>query len=361
METEIIIIRKTNEHDSNNIVEMEAKSFGHKKGEFNKMLKNYEKKQKSNTNRNLGYKVFKNSVIRTLDTIQRLRFISVLGLILAALLFTAFDASAQTGCPQIVISKDGTLISYEVYGAGEPTLVFVHGLSCDSRYWRNQIPVFSLEHKVVILDLAGHGHSGVTRETYSMEGFGEDVQSVVEATGSQNVILIGHSMGGAVIAEAARLMPQSVKGLIGIDTFENIEYPLSREELNIMLAPMKKDFQSGMRQFVQQMLSPNTDSKLHEWIIADMSAGSPTIALSTMEESLLPSVTGQAAKIFEEIRIPVMTVNSDMWPIDYDANRRHMFSFDAIVIKGADHFLMLDRSEEFNKALKQAIKSIVEN
>jgi pimeloyl-ACP methyl ester carboxylesterase len=325
------------------------------KGEFGKMLKNYEKKQKRNI------KVFKNSAIRTWDTIQRLRFISGFVLILAALLFTAFDAKAQTEWSQIVASKDGTLISYEVYGTGEPTLVFVHGLSCDSRYWRNQIPVFSLEHKVVVLDLAGHGHSGVTRETYSMEAFGADVQSVVEVTGSQNVILIGHSMGGAIIAEAARLMPQRVKGIIGIDTFENIEYPLSREELNIMLAPLQKDYQSGMCQFVQQMLSPNTDAKLREWIIADMSAAPPSIALSTMEEALLQSVTGQAAKIFEEIHIPVMTVNGDLWPIDYEANRRHMFSFDAIVIKKADHFLMMNRSDEFNKALKQAIKSIVEN
>jgi len=38
-----------------------------------------------------------------------------------------------------------------------------------------------------------------------------------------------------------------------------------------------------------------------------------------------------------------------------------MFSFDAIVIKKADHFLMMNRSDEFNKALKQAIKSIAEN
>ena len=309
----------------------------------------------------MKHKVFKDSAIRTWNIIQRSSFISVFVLILAALLFTVCDAKAQTEWPQVVASKDGTLISYEVYGAGEPTLVFVHGWSCDTRYWRNQIPAFSLEHKVVLLDLAGHGHSGVTRETYSMKAFGEDVLAIIEATGSQNVILIGHSMGGAIIAEAARLMPQRVKGIIGVDTFENIEYPLSREELNMMLTPLQKDFQSGTRQFVQQMLSPNTDAKLREWIIADMSAAPPSIALSAMEELMSQSITGQAAKIFEEIHIPIITVNGDLWPIDYEANRRHMFSFDAIVIKKADHFLMMNRSDEFNKALKQAIKSIVEN
>ena len=309
----------------------------------------------------MKHKVFKDSSLRIWNTIQQSRFISVYVLIFVALLFNVCDAKGQTEWPQTVASKDGTLISYEVYGAGEPTLVFVHGWSCDSRYWRNQISPFSQKHKIVLVDLAGHGHSGVTREKYSMKAFGEDILSVVEATGSQDIILIGHSMGGAVIAEAARLMPQRVKGIIGVDTYENIEYPLSPEEFDQMIAPLQKDFQSGTRQFVQQMLSPNTDANLREWIIADMSAAPPSIALSAMEELMSQSITGQAAKIFEEIHIPIMTINGDLWQIDYEANRRHMFSFDAIVIKKADHFLMMNRSDEFNKAMKQAIKSIAEN
>jgi len=44
-----------------------------------------------------------------------------------------------------------------------------------------------------------------------------------------------------------------------------------------------------------------------------------------------------------------------MWPINYEANRRHMFAYDAIVLKQADHFLMMDRPEEFNSALEKAI------
>jgi pimeloyl-ACP methyl ester carboxylesterase len=193
-----------------------------------------------------------------------------------------------------------------------------------------------------------------------MKAFGEDIQAVIEATGSHNVILIGHSMGGAVIAEAARLMLQRVKGLIGIDTFNNIEYPLSREEFDLMIAPLQKDFQTGTRQFVQQMLSPTTDAQLREWILADMSAAPSSVALSAMEELMAQYITGHAAHIFDELRIPVMTVNGDLWPIDYAANRRHMLSFEAIVLQGADHFLMMNRPDEFNTALEQAITAIVE-
>ena len=186
--------------------------------------------------------------------------------LLFALSLTIFpaQAGAQSVWPQTAVSKDGVPIAYEQYGAGEPTLVFVHGWSCDSRYWRAQIDHFAKKYRVVVLDLAGHGHSGLTRNRYTMQAFGQDVRAVVEAVGGRSVILIGHSMGGQVIAEAARLMPDRVIGLIGVDTFDNIEYPLTRKELEQMIAPLVDDFQVGTREFVAGMIRPDTDPRIRD-------------------------------------------------------------------------------------------------
>jgi pimeloyl-ACP methyl ester carboxylesterase/predicted enzyme related to lactoylglutathione lyase len=268
-------------------------------------------------------------------------------------------ASVTTEWPHMVESADGVPISYEVHGSGEPTLVFVHGWCCDARYWRAQVPYFSKTHRVVTLDLAGHGHSGAGRSQYTMPAFGEDVRAVAEAAGGEGVILIGHSMGGSVIAEAARLMPKRVVGLIGIDTLENIEYPLTTEQLEGMIAPLEKDFPAGSRQFLRVMISPHTDSALREWILSDASAEPPAVALSAMKGLMSQYITGEAAAVFDEIRVPVVTVNGDQWPINYEANRRHMFSYDAIVLKDAGHFLMMARPGEFNSALEQAINTVL--
>jgi len=274
------------------------------------------------------------------------------------LIVTAGTIQAQTQWPHVIPSKDGTAISYEDTGSGEPALIFVHGWSCDARYWRAQLPHFSKKHRVVILDLAGHGHSGMTRDRYTMAAFGEDVKAVVEAAGIRKAVLIGHSMGGSVIAEAARLMPDRVLGLIGVDTLENIEYPMTQEEFKKIFDPFEKDFQTAGRQFISAMIYPETDQRLREWILADMSSGPKNVALSAMNEMMTQYITGEAAKVFKEIRIPVVTVNGDLWPVNYEANRRHMFSYDAIILKKADHFLMMDRPAEFNRALTKAIKMI---
>lgn len=132
-----------------------------------------------------------------------------------------------------------------------------------------------------------------------MKAFGEDVQAVTEATNSPSVILIGHSMGGSVIAEAARLMPKRVIGIVGVDTLDNIEYPLTREELDQMLAPLKSDFQAGSRQFVKEMISSETNPLTREWILSDISSAPPAVALSAMKEMMTQYITGEAAKIFE--------------------------------------------------------------
>lgn len=274
--------------------------------------------------------------------------------------FSIVEAQAQTVWPQVAFSRDGTPVSYEIHGTGEPTLLFVHGWSCDARYWREQVPYFSKKHRVVNLDLAGHGHSGTTRKQYTMKAFGDDVRAVAEASGGSKFILVGHSMGGIVIAEAARLMGERVVGLIGIDNFNNVEYPLTREELQGMIAPMKADFREGSRQFAGSMILPDMAPELREWILSDMSAAPPGVALSAMNEFLSLFISGEAATMFEEIPIPVVTVNGDLWPIDYEANRRHMHSYHAIVLEKADHFLMMDRPEDFNRALEKAILMLTE-
>jgi len=274
----------------------------------------------------------------------------------------AFGAgTAEVVWPRVVLSEDGTPISYEVFGDGEPTLVFVHGWSCDGRYWRKQVPYFSKDHRVVVVDLAGHGHSGLSRSKYTMKDYGEDVRAVVDAVGSRSVILIGHSMGGTVSAEAARLMPDRVIGLIGIDTLQNIEYPMTPDELKMMIAPMKKDFRVGSRNFVEQMMRSGGDPELKEWILSDISAAPPSVALSATNCMMMEYIIGRAAKKFEGIKIPVVCVNTDMWPVDYEANRRHMKYFETITLKGTDHFLMLNSPEEFNRALDQAILMVLKN
>ena len=74
------------------------------------------------------------------------------------LLFILAAPFVQPGVKaEVVSAKDGVPIHYSVQGKGEPALVFVHCWSCDRHFWDNQVPVFAKNHRVVTLDLPGHG------------------------------------------------------------------------------------------------------------------------------------------------------------------------------------------------------------
>ena len=284
------------------------------------------------------------------------RLTTFLGIFLGCVLAAASVAGA--GTPGVVPSADGTPIAYEVHGSGEPTLIMVHGWSCDARYWREQLAYSAAQHRVVTVDLAGHGHSGAGREDYTMRSFGEDVRAVADAVGGNEVILVGHSMGGLVIADAARLLPGRVLGLIGVDSLHNLDFPVTEEHAAEMIAPLEADFPAACRQFAAAMILPDTEANLAEWIQADMAAAPAEVALSAMRGYMEQWITGAAPALFEELPLPVVAVCADLWPVDAEANRKHMRFFEAIVLEGTDHFLMLSATEDFNRALEEAVAMI---
>ena len=264
-------------------------------------------------------------------------------------------ARAEIDWPRVAVSADGIPISYEVHGAGEPTLVFIHGWSCDSRYWRAQLSHFAASHRVIALDLAGHGHSGLQREHYSMTAFGEDVRAVVEAEDAERVVLIGHSMGGAVSLAAAAAMPDRVAAIIGVDTFQDLGQRLSVEEVEAWVGPLREDFVANVRPFVAGMFIDSTDAALRDWVIADMSAAPPQVAVSAMQHLFETSGDPATLAILREQEIPMVTINADLWPTNVDGNAEQLPGFRAIILPDTDHFLHMAQPEAFNRALEQVL------
>jgi pimeloyl-ACP methyl ester carboxylesterase len=282
-------------------------------------------------------------------------------LLAAAAVFIAGCATTppcgQTRCVQ---SFDGETITYNVYGGGDVTLVFVHGWSCDSRYWREQVPVFARKYRVVTMDLAGHGNSSMGRKIYSVESFAQDVKAVIEAVDANKVIVIGHSFGGEIVATAARQEAKKVIGIIGVDTLQNVEEWYSREEAGklIGLDGFKKDFKASVKTFVEQMMVKGMNPELKQWIIDDMSSAPANIGISALEEYTGTIADKKMISVFKEVKAPVRCVNTDLWPTNIEANRRYMSSFDVAIMKGVGHLPMLERPDEFNKLLNRSIQEI---
>jgi pimeloyl-ACP methyl ester carboxylesterase len=255
----------------------------------------------------------------------------------------------------VAISADGVPIHYETHGAGAPALVFVHGWSCDRSYWEQQIGHFARQHQVVAIDLAGHGESGLDRQSWTMSAFGEDVVAVVEKLGLEQVVLIGHSMGGPVIIEAARRLGERVVGLVGADTYRNLEQTWTREQIDEILAPFRANFVEAAQKFVRDMFIPESDDALVEHTVADMSAAPPQVAIGAMGGNRSNALN--LATSAQQVRAPITAINSDYRPNDTESAQR--CGIKMVFMSGVGHFVMMEDAETFNRLLEEAVKEFV--
>jgi pimeloyl-ACP methyl ester carboxylesterase len=252
----------------------------------------------------------------------------------------------------IAISSDGVEIHYEIHGKGENTLIFVHGWCCDKSYWREQIPYFSKSYRIVLIDLAGHGESGLNRNSWAIEAFGDDVACVAKKLGTTKVVLIGHSMGGVVILEAATQL-SNVLGIIGVDALSPSEYKPSQEEIEKRMSPFRKDFKNTMMNFIPNYLFlPSSDPTLVEKITEDMASVPPEIGIDAFLNTLKYHST---LTRFKELKLPIRIIKSSRSPINIRAGKRYVSSFEVKSMDNVGHFVMLEDPETFNNILDEIL------
>ncbi len=113
-----------------------------------------------------------------------------------------------------VTTADGIRAYYDLAGSG-PALVMVHGASQDSLSWQYVLDHFAPFYTVYALDLPGHGKSGMPLggpHTATPQNAHYLLQ-FLDAAGIQDPVLMGHSMGGGVVAQAAAMAPERIRGL----------------------------------------------------------------------------------------------------------------------------------------------------
>jgi pimeloyl-ACP methyl ester carboxylesterase len=108
--------------------------------------------------------------------------------------------------------RDGVALAYDDAGSGYPPLVFVHGAASNRRCWHQQVPRFTSAHRVVAVDLRGHGESDASSEGYTLRLFAEDLASTCTQMGIDSPVVIGHSLGGLVALDFACAYPDHVAG-----------------------------------------------------------------------------------------------------------------------------------------------------
>ncbi|NMM84473.1 alpha/beta hydrolase [Rhodococcus sp. SRB_17] len=126
----------------------------------------------------------------------------------------ALSAPVETGALEV----EGATIRFRAWGPVGPGIILVHGGGAHNRWWDHVGPQLAHRHRVVALDMSGHGDSDA-RTSYEMAQWGREALAAGRAGGIEGKpILVGHSMGGMVSFVTAHEYGEELAGVVIIDS-----------------------------------------------------------------------------------------------------------------------------------------------
>jgi pimeloyl-ACP methyl ester carboxylesterase len=274
-----------------------------------------------------------------------------------ALLAVGLGTASIDG-PEIgtIRAEDGVRISYTSEGHGKPAIVLIHGWTCDHTHWRFQIPEFRKSFRVIAIDLPGHGVSGADRKSWSIDGLGADVATVVRALELEEVVLVGHSMGGSVALAAAPKLRGIARGVVAVDALQNVEFTAPPEAVERMVKRFEDDFDGAWTRFMSGFFA-DRDSEILKSILKQADGFERKAAVSL----LLAFNRFDAKSTLAAAGVPVRAINAaGGFETAVEANRKYG-DFDAVLMPDAGHFLMLEKPAEFNRNLRLIISQMQAN
>lgn len=238
-------------------------------------------------------------------------------------------------------------------GEGEDLpVLFVHGLGGSSRQWAYQLAHLRPERRALALDLRGHGRSDHSKGGgYGIADYAVDVITVADELGLERFVLAAHSLGGTVALELAGRYADRLAGLLLVDP--NVDMSRMPEEKREQLLDSIEDDPLGEMRWQLKQSLVGAEPEVADFVLealeeTDANAFHPSLE-SACAYSPLPSL--------ERYPGPVVSIVSPMNNMPESLHNLRD-DFEAHLLPGTSHWLMMDRPESFNRVLDEFLAGI---
>jgi pimeloyl-ACP methyl ester carboxylesterase len=243
-------------------------------------------------------------------------------------------------------------IVFDSAGEGHPHMMFLHGWCGNRSFFAPQFEYFARAHRVVSLDLPGHGQSRAPA-AYSVEGLAADVAALGHELGLGRGVLVSHSLGAMVALALSRQAPELVSAVIMVDP-----PPLSKEVWKGFAESLLSGFEgpdpaTARRDFVEQMFLPTDDADRRAQIVRTMCAAPDEVAVATVKAM----AAFDSALILGGCDVPVVIISSAV-PTNGSAYLQEVNpAVTTGQVIGAGHFLQLETPEQVNLMIERFLST----
>jgi len=254
------------------------------------------------------------------------------------------------------VELDGRVIRYFERGAGGIPLVLVHGFGGDLNNWLFNHPVLAAERRVIALDLPGHGESSKQLQRGDLDELSGVLLALLDHLDIAQAHLAGHSMGGAVSLNTARLAPQRVRSLsligsAGLGPEINGDYLqgfIEAGNRNALKAPLVQLFSNAElvnRQMLEDMLKykrlEGVDDALRQLAATLFHAGRQQVDLRA---------------VVQDARHPVLVIWGSHDAIIPAAHSQGLAA-QVEILPGQAHMVQMEAAEQVNRLLLDFVQS----
>ena len=241
-------------------------------------------------------------------------------------------------------------------GNGIP-LVLVHGFLGSSEMWTPQINFFKYNFRVIAPALPGFGNSSAMNSCNSIESMAKTILNFLEKKEVKNFNLLGHSMGGMIVQEMAKIAGEKILKLICYGTgprgnipgrFETIEESRKKVKINGL---RNTSFRIAKTWFIEE-------EKAKYFYLCEK-AGKQT-SIEAADNGLIAMKNWDGVKNLKNIRNETLIIWGDQDKA-YNLNQveslnENIPNSDLKIIKGCSHNVHLEKPDEFNRVVENFLK-----
>ena len=249
----------------------------------------------------------------------------------------------------------GLRVRYADRGFGDSVVLLLHGFGGDLDNWMFNLDSLAEKHRVLALDLPGHGQSVKTNVDPSLSGMATFVSKFLDVLSVSTVNVVGHSMGGAIAMQLASDSPETVKslGLIcsaGLGPDINSDYlrgfieAQSQQELKLVLEQLFADESLVNLQLVNNLLN----YKRMDGVEASLNALSETLISAGEQTFLTDNIVASG--------IPVLVIwgkQDRIIPVSHAQNFSAAggYCVEVEIFDSAGHMVQMEKAYEVNRSL----------
>ncbi len=272
----------------------------------------------------------------------------------ALLLLTAHRAAAAPVEKLSWIAGTAGRLRVSDGGKGGVPVVFLHGLGSDREAWRAQLDHVRGGRRAIAYDQRGHGDSDRARDgVYTLEALAADLESVRIALGLGKVVLVGHSLSGAVLTTYAGLHPEAVAGLVYVDAIGDA-HAFPRDQVAALVAKeTAPGFGAPERRAVFEEMLATARPATRKAVLASLERIDPP-AFGLLRKALFELVDGPAR--LARYKGPAVAVEEGDKP--WPGGAAAVLGVPRVAVHDTCHWIQLDQPEVVSQALDRLLSEV---